>query len=70
MISPKINLGAVTNVTHFGAFVDIGVDKDALIHSSQMNGCILSVGDRVQATVLNVDVQRSRIQLSLDELQT
>lgn len=58
--------GAVTNITHFGAFVDIGVEKSGLIHSSKMNGTTLRIGDRVNATVTSVDIPKQRIALSLE----
>ncbi|XP_030573759.1 S1 RNA-binding domain-containing protein 1 [Drosophila novamexicana] len=60
--------GAVTNVTHFGAFVDIGVERDGLIHRSHMNNCDLSIGDRIIASVLKVDVQRRQLGLRLENM--
>ncbi|MEA3212190.1 MAG: protein Tex [Chthoniobacter sp.] len=64
--------GIVTNVTAFGAFVDIGVHQDGLVHISQMSdefvknpAEVLKVGQRVQATVMEVDMPRKRIALSL-----
>jgi uncharacterized protein len=64
--------GVVTNVTAFGAFVDIGVHQDGLVHISQIADRfvknpaeVLKAGQRVQATVLEVDLQRNRISLSL-----
>jgi uncharacterized protein len=64
--------GIVTNVTAFGAFVDIGVHQDGLVHISQVAdqfvknpADVLKVGQRVQATVMEVDLQRKRISLSL-----
>lgn len=57
--------GAITNQTHFGCFVDIGVEKDGLIHVSQMGGKKPSIGDRVEASVTQIDVARGRIQLKL-----
>jgi uncharacterized protein len=64
--------GAVTNVAAFGAFVDIGVHQDGLVHISQMSDDfvknpaeVLKVGQRVQATVMEVDMARKRIALSL-----
>ena len=63
--------GVVTNVTHFGAFVDIGVHQDGLIHISQLADHFVKdpaqevrVGDIVKVTVLEVDEQRKRISLS------
>ena len=64
--------GTVTNVVDFGAFIDIGVGRDGLVHISQMSHSyvshpleIVSVGDIVQVRVLDVDQQRERISLSL-----
>ena len=63
--------GAVTNVTRFGAFVDVGVHQDGLIHISQLAntfvqdpGDVVSVGDVVRVKVMEVDVDRKRIALS------
>ena len=63
--------GVVTNVTHFGAFVDIGVHQDGLIHISQLADHFVndpaqevSVGDIVKVTVMEIDEQRKRISLS------
>jgi uncharacterized protein len=63
--------GVVTNVTHFGAFVDIGVHQDGLIHVSELDTrfvkdptTVVKVGDRVQVEVLDVDPRRRRIGLS------
>lgn len=67
--------GVVTNVTKFGAFVDIGVHQDGLIHISQLADRFVedpsdevSVGDVVKVRVLEVDVARKRISLSRKEL--
>jgi protein Tex len=66
--------GIVTNVTAFGAFVDIGVHQDGLIHISQLAdryvkdpGEIVSVRQQVRVRVLEVDVKRKRISLSLKQ---
>ena len=63
--------GAITNVTKFGAFVDIGVHQDGLIHISELANeyiqspsDVVSVGDVVQVKVLEVDIQRKRISVS------
>lgn len=63
--------GVVTNVTRFGAFVDIGVHQDGLIHISQLAntfvhdpGDVVTVGDIVRVKVLEVDRERRRIALS------
>ncbi len=64
--------GQVTNITQFGAFVDIGLKENGLIHISQMSDTfvedplkVLKVGQEVNARVLEVDQQRKRIALSL-----
>jgi uncharacterized protein len=63
--------GVVTNVTHFGAFVDVGVHQDGLVHVSQLADRYVAdpreevkVGDRVTVRVLDVDLDRRRIGLS------
>lgn len=65
--------GTVRNVIDFGAFVDIGVHQDGLVHISQLTNAkfvkhpmeIVSVGDVVSVKVLNVDAAKKRIQLSM-----
>jgi len=64
--------GVVTNVTNFGAFVDIGVHQDGLVHISHLSDSYVSnpadhvkVHQKVQVTVLEVDMARKRISLSL-----
>jgi uncharacterized protein len=64
--------GIVTNVTNFGAFVDIGVHQDGLVHISQLADRfiknpseVVSVRQKVEVTVLNVDLERKRIALSM-----
>lgn len=57
--------GRITNTTHFGAFVDIGVGQNGLIHNSGMGGKHPQFGDRVQVKVLNVELNRQRIGLQL-----
>ena len=72
-LKPGMRLpGVVTNVTAFGAFVDIGVHLDGLVHISQLSdkfvrspGDILKVHQKVTVTVLEVDPLRKRIALSL-----
>lgn len=63
--------GVVTNVTAFGAFVDIGVHQDGLVHVSQLSDRYVSdpsevvkAGDKLKVTVLEVDAARKRISLS------
>lgn len=60
--------GAITNITHFGCFVDIGVERDGLIHSSHLGGMKPNIGDRIEAIVIKVDVERGRIQLKLQKI--
>jgi len=64
--------GIITNITNFGAFVDIGIKENGLIHISQMANRfisnpleVVSLHQQVTATVLEIDVQRKRVQLSL-----
>jgi uncharacterized protein len=55
-------------VVDFGAFVDIGVKQDGLLHNSQMpSGTLLSVGDIIQVEVLKVEKDRGRISLKLKD---
>ncbi|XP_029174038.1 uncharacterized protein LOC114942762 [Nylanderia fulva] len=57
--------GVVRNVTHFGAFVDVGVENEGLIHITRMKQQTLHVGQHVEVKVINLDVARSRIGLEL-----
>lgn len=64
--------GVITNVTYFGAFVDIGVHQDGLVHKSQLSSRyiedpreVVKVGDIVQVTVVDIDKARKRINLSM-----
>lgn len=64
--------GIVTNITAFGAFVDVGIKQNGLIHASQMGGKgmadpskVLKLHQQVKVTVLSVDLERSRIALRL-----
>jgi len=66
--------GVITNVTTFGAFVDIGVHQDGLVHISQLAnhfvkdpGQVIRVNQRVMVTVLDVDLERNRISLSMKD---
>ncbi len=66
--------GVVTNVTNFGAFIDVGVHQDGLAHISQLADRfvrdpneVVKVGQKVSAKVLEVDLERKRISLSLKE---
>ncbi|KAB0794768.1 hypothetical protein PPYR_00282 [Photinus pyralis] len=55
--------GNVSNVTHFGCFVDIGVGTPALIHSTKTCGFTLQIGDKVEAKVISLDEGNRRIGL-------
>ena len=64
--------GIVTNVTAFGAFVDIGVHQDGLVHISQLSNSyvsdpatIVKTGQKVTVKVMDVDIHRKRISLSM-----
>ncbi len=64
--------GVVTNVTNFGAFVDIGVHQDGLVHISQLSDKfikdpreVVNPGDRVKVRVLEVNVEKNQISLSM-----
>jgi len=66
--------GLVTNITNFGAFVDIGVHQDGLIHLSQITNRfikdaneVLKVNQKVEVTVTDVDINRKRIALSMKD---
>ena len=72
-LKPEMELtGTVRNVVDFGAFVDIGVHEDGLVHISQIGekyvkhpGDVLKVGDIVRVKVLEVDQKRGRISLTM-----
>ncbi|MBZ5486410.1 RNA-binding transcriptional accessory protein [Halomonas aquamarina] len=64
--------GTVTNVTHFGAFVDIGVHQDGLVHISALSDrfiddprSVVKAGDIVSVKVMSVDIARNRVGLSM-----
>ncbi len=68
--------GVVRNVIDFGAFVDIGVHQDGLVHISQISknyvkvpSEVLKVGDQVKVKVIGVDVPKKRIQLSIKDAE-
>jgi uncharacterized protein len=72
--------GVITNVTNFGAFVDIGVHQDGLVHISALSDTfvkdprtVVKAGDIVKVKVMEVDIPRKRIALSMrlnDEVNT
>ena len=64
--------GIVTNVTNFGAFVDVGVHQDGLVHISELADkfvkdptTVVKVHQKVKVTVTNIDIPRKRIALSM-----
>jgi len=64
--------GTVRNITDFGAFVDIGVHQDGLVHISQISSRfikhpmdILSIGDVVTVKIVDIDVKKGRISLTM-----
>jgi uncharacterized protein len=57
--------GTVRNVVDFGAFVDLGVKQDGLLHRSQLKGKRVSVGDVLELEILEIDNKRGRIALGL-----
>ena len=72
-LSPGMKIpGVVTNITAFGAFVDIGVHQDGLVHLSEMADAfvkspkdVVKVNQKVEVTVLAIDLERNRVSLSL-----
>ncbi len=67
--------GIVTNITNFGAFVDVGVKQDGLVHISQLADRFISdpnevvkIHEHVKVKVLSVDIDRKRIQLSMKDI--
>lgn len=72
-LAPGMELqGTVRNVIDFGAFVDIGIKSDGLVHISQMSDKfvkhpmdVVSVGDNVTVWVLNVDIKKGRVGLTM-----
>ena len=67
--------GIINNITKFGAFVDIGIKQNALIHVSNLADKfvsdpaeIVSIHQHIKAKILEIDIERERIQLSLKEL--
>ncbi|HAJ98932.1 MAG TPA: RNA-binding transcriptional accessory protein, partial [Bacteroidales bacterium] len=67
--------GIVTNITAFGAFVDIGVHQDGLVHISQITNAfvsnpadVLKINQKVKVKVVQVDAPRKRISLSMKDV--
>jgi uncharacterized protein len=75
-VKPGMKLpGIVTNITAFGVFVDIGVHQDGLVHISELSdrfvknpGDVVKVHQRVTVSVLDVDLRRKRISLSMKSI--
>ncbi|MBE6050405.1 MAG: RNA-binding transcriptional accessory protein [Clostridium sp.] len=74
--SGMVLMGTVRNVSDFGAFVDIGVHQDGLVHKSQMADRfvrhpldIVKVGDVIKVKILEVDEKRKRISLSMKDIK-
>ena len=68
----QILTGTVRNVTDFGAFIDVGVKHDGLVHISEMSNSfvkspseVVSVGDIVKVKVIGIDTDRQKVQLSM-----
>jgi len=59
--------GTVRNVVDFGAFVDIGVKQDGLLHRTQVPAdTVLQVGDVIEVSILKVEADRGRISLGME----
>ena len=76
LIDGMILTGTVRNVTDFGAFVDIGVKHDGLVHISQLSNSfvknpsdVVAVGDIVKVKVIGIDNERQKVQLSIKDAQ-
>ncbi|RKD32346.1 Tex family protein [Thermohalobacter berrensis] len=75
-LKPEMILtGTVKNVVDFGAFVDVGLKQDGLVHISNLSDRyiknpmeVVSVGDVVKVRVLDIDIERNRISLSMKDL--
>jgi len=68
--------GIVTNITNFGAFVDVGVKQDGLVHISQLANRFVSdpnevvkLHQHVKVKVVELDLQRNRIQLTMKNVE-
>ena len=66
--------GIVTNITNFGAFMDVGVHQDGLVHMSELSDRfvknpaeVVKLHQHVTVTVLSVDIPRKRISLSMKQ---
>ena len=68
--------GIVTNITAFGAFVDIGIKQDGLVHVSNLcnkyvsdPSTVVKLHQHVKVKILTVDIERKRIQLSMKDVE-
>jgi len=76
LLAGMVLMGTVRNVSDFGAFVDIGVHQDGLVHKSQMADRfvnhpldIVKVGDVIRVKILDVDTKRKRIGLTMKDIE-
>ena len=67
--------GTVRNVIDFGAFVDIGIKHDGLVHISEMSNSfvknpldIVSVGDIIKVKIIGIDLERQKVKLSMKDI--
>lgn len=67
--------GTVRNITDFGAFVDIGVKHDGLVHISELSNSfvkrptdVVSIGDIVKVKVIGIDEERQKVKISMKDL--
>ena len=75
LIQGMIVPGIVTNITKFGAFVDIGIKQDGLVHVSNLSksyvqdpSTVVKLHQHVMVKVLAVDIERKRVQLSMKDI--
>ena len=75
LTSGMVLMGTVRNVSDFGAFIDIGVHQDGLVHKSQMANRfvkhpldIVKVGDIINVKIMEVDEKRKRISLTMKDI--
>ena len=75
LVTGMIVPGIVTNVTKFGAFVDIGIKQDGLVHISNLSKTfvkdpseVVKLHQHVMVKILSVDIERKRIQLSMKDV--
>jgi len=68
-------MGMVTNITNFGAFVDLGIKNDGLIHISELShqfvkniGDVVQIHQKVKVKIIGIDRERKRIALSMKDL--